>query len=372
MEEFTAAAAYPLDRVLELVRGSDGFVVLVAWRYGFIPDASKAASLPDIGDRPHDLSITEWEYLAAIEKEERAILPFLLADSAPWRPHDMDGFDVTGGTATSLDRVRAFRARLMNAHIVSFFSDAEQLEALVGVAVASARLSRQVDINRIGPGNPLQGEVTTPDSSYAGGLLDVVRCSATQRVITVDIATDWWSTRLYLLAFLLQRFTAAQRILVVEDGRFVGLLPLAPIVRVIGGIHPELAGFEEKVRTRTPEPDVILEAGALVDLFKESFTERPTATVQEADRKFVTTGANLARWFQEALLINPLHLERADRASPLDLVRIFDYPGDFVPVIVGQGSAETEQTRCHVIDKGALSVQLAREHVTDLLDESLG
>ena len=53
-----------------------------------------------------------------------------------------------------------------------------------------------------------------------------------------------------------------------------------------------------------------------------------------------------------------------DPASPLDLVRIFDYPGDFVPVIVEQVVAETEQQRCHVIDKSALSVQLARAYMT--------
>jgi hypothetical protein len=55
---------------------------------------------------------------------------------------------------------------------------------------------------------------------------------------------------------------------------------------------------------------------------------------------------------------------------PLDVVGIFDYPGDFVAVIVEQVVDETEQQRCHVIDKSALSVQLARAYVTDLLDES--
>jgi hypothetical protein len=86
---------------------------------------------------------------------------------------------------------------------------------------------------------------------------------------------------------------------------------------------------------------------------------------------YCVTAANLARWFPDALLTNPLRLQRVDPASPLDLVRIFDYPGDFVPVIVEQAVvAETEQQRCHVIDKAALSVQLARAYVTDLLDES--
>jgi hypothetical protein len=386
MEEFTAAAAYPLDRVLELVRGADCYVLIVAWRYGFIPDASRAKSLPKTEeDCSQNKSITEWEYLAAKEKPDRPILPFILADTAPWPPQNMDGFEtVIPSAPASAERVRAFRARLMSEHIVSFFSDVEQLESLVGVAVASARLSRQVNINRIGPGNPLQGNASTPDSSYAGGLINVVQESATERVITIDIASGWWSTRLYLLAFLLHRFTAAQRLLVVDRGEFVGLLPLPPIIRSIVSLHPELASFEEQVRTRLVEPDVSQEVNALISAFEMAFTTpppQPAGTsetiekqskapgIQEENKKFPVTRANLARWFQDTLLTKPLNLPRVDQASPLDLVRIFDYPGDFVPVIVGQGSVSTQQDRCHVIDKGALSLQLARAYVTDLLDE---
>jgi hypothetical protein len=38
-------------------------------------------------------------------------------------------------------------------------------------------------------------------------------------------------------------------------------------------------------------------------------------------------------------------------------------------VRVDEDAAKTEQQRCHVIDKSALSVQLARDYVADLLDE---
>jgi hypothetical protein len=195
--------------------------------------------------------------------------------------------------------------------------------------------------------------------------------SAAERVITIDISKDWWSTRLYLLAYLLQRFTAAQRILVVAGGSVVGLLPLSPAAQVIGAINPQLARFKETVRRRTAELDVMREAEALVDAFATEFgAGGSSAAEQERTAMYCLTAANLARWFPDALLTNPLRLQRVDPASPLDLVRIFDYPGDFVPVIVEQAVAETEQQRCHVIDKAALSVQLARAYVTDLLDES--
>lgn len=379
MEDFTAATAYPLDQVLDLVRSADGFVLIVAWRYGYIPGVGP--SKPPAGTLSNaELSITEWEYWAARERSERAILPFVLAETAPWPPPDMDGFDVKRpGDPGSTERVREFRTRLMSEHVVSFFSSVEELESLVGVGVAAARLTRQVAINRIGPGNPLQGDATTPDSSYAQGILDVVRDRATERVITIDIANNWWSTRLYLLAFLLKRFTDAQRILVVAGGSFVGLVPLDPVISVIAAQHPELAAFEEAVRRRDPQPDVMREAEALVELFAKKFGTRG-ADPAEKERAVMydVTGANLTRWFPDALLTNPLRLARVDPASPLDLVRIFDYPGDFVPVIVEGGVAEgrvdedmakTEQQRCHVIDKSALSVQLARDYVTDLLDE---
>lgn len=37
---------------------------------------------------------------------------------------------------------------------------------------------------------------------------------------------------------------------------------------------------------------------------------------------YCVTAANLARWFPDELLTNPLRLQRVDPASPLDLVRL--------------------------------------------------
>ena len=333
-------------------------------------------------------SITEWEYLAAREKPDRPILPFLLAETAAWPPQNMDGFDPgSPHDAASPERIRTFRARLMSDHIVSFFSSPDQLESLVGAAIASARLSREVEINRIGPGSPIQGNMTTPDSSYAGGIVEVIRDATTERVITIDLATGWWSTRLYLLAHLLQRFTNVQRVLVVHQGEFVGLLPLTPIIRTVARMHPQLRRFEASIRSRKPDPDVVQETEALIDHFRAVFTtaasaalsrSRPRRTAapaappdsSEHEIQVNVTRANLAQWFQDSLLTNPLTLTRVNPASAIDLVRIFDYPGDYVPVIVGQGSSSSEQSRCHVIDKPALSLQLARIYVIDLLDEA--
>lgn len=393
MEDFTATRAFPLDRVLRLVRESDAYVVLVAWRYGFRPEQQLAAALPPppAGRDPKSLSITEWEYLAAQEDRERPVLPFLLAETAPWPPQDMDGFTPdTPGDPGSLDSVRAFRSRLMLDHVVSFFTRPDELEALVGAAVTSARLSRGVRINRIPHGSPVQGNLTTPDSAYAGGLAWVIQEAGDERVVTIDIGTEWWSTRLYLLAFLLRRLTGAQRVLAIDGGSFVGLLPVTAILRRVGPLHEQLARFEAADRARTTsEPDLTRETDALIDLFKTSFDaeqqpaapgrRRTTATAPapdpvtaEREAKLTVTRANLARWFEDSIVTNPIRVDSIDRLLPIDLVRIFDYPGDFVPVIVGRDDATTEQDRTHVIDKPALSLQLAQAYVSDLVEEGTG
>ncbi len=388
MEDFTAATSFPLDRVLKLVREADAYVLIVAWRYGFIPDCSKASTLPATGDDTSPKSITEWEYLAAKEKAERPILPFILSETAPWPPQNMDGFSPQSpDDVGSLERVRIFRAALMRDHIVSFFSREDELEALVGAAITTARLSRGVLINRVAIGNPVQGGMG-PDSSYSDSIIDAVNNAGSERVATIDIATGWWSTRLYLLAFLLVRLTSVQRILVVEAGKFVGLLPLTTIIRVIAPLHEQIKTFEQEDRARTSgEADVSLEADALIKLFEASFSRMPPAgtTVRagvatnaglpdgsssERSAKVNVTRANLVRWFQDSIITSPIRVDNIERASPLDLIRLFDYPGDFVPIIVGQGDDSTEQSRSHVIDKPALSLQLAQAYVTDLLDEA--
>jgi hypothetical protein len=371
MEEFTAAAAFPLQRVLDLVRSADAYVLLVAWRYGFIPDCSRVTNLPATDDADAK-SITEWEYLAAKSDPERPVLPFLLWESAPWPPQHIDGFaHDAGGQVNSIERVRDFRARLMRDHIVSFFGGDDELGELVSAAVTSARLSKGIRLNRLGVGAPVQGGTVTPDSSYSGELIDVVRRIGSERVVTVDIGTEWWSTRLYLLAYLASRLTGVQRILIVDSGRFVGLLSVGSIIREISSIHEPIRRFEKMVTSREGvEPDLGREADALVGLFASSFSSAPQGGASsESDVKVDVTKANLDRWFEDSLVANPIRVDNLARVSPIVLIRLFDYPGDFVPVIVGEGEDSAELSRSHVVDKPALSLQLARAYVTDLLDE---
>ena len=70
MENYGTVVLPPVDKCLADVRACDVYVLLVAWRYGFIPDG-------------YDQSITELEYYEAI-KHSKPRLVFVLDEAAPW------------------------------------------------------------------------------------------------------------------------------------------------------------------------------------------------------------------------------------------------------------------------------------------------
>ncbi|MDJ0790185.1 MAG: DUF4062 domain-containing protein [Myxococcota bacterium] len=360
MEDFTAVASYPLDRVLELVRECDAFLGLVAWRHGYVPDASGAQTLP-AGSTAGETSITEFEYLAA---KERGIpcLMFLLAESAAWPPRHIDGFS-SEGTA---DAIKAFRGRLMRDHIVSFFTTPEGLEGSVATAIANTRIAGQVAANLVELQAPVEFGDAVLEGSQAPELTSVVTTARRQSVVTIDIATGWWSTRLFLLGFLLQRLTDVQRVLITEGDVLVGLVSIDTIVDSLLRIHPELAVVSQRVRGReAPRSDVQQEASEIVAIYEEEVQQ------QEWDLKLDVGETNLRRWFGEAMLTSSIHIESLEEATALDLIRLLDYPSDFVPVQSKESrreAASAPNVNVNVIDTRALTAELARSYVSELLD----
>jgi hypothetical protein len=369
MEDFTAASSYPLQRMIDLVRRCDAIVVLVAWRYGFVPDAGGVATVRDLpaGAEAGVSSITEFEYLTA-KAAGKKVLAFLLAESAPWPPTQIDGFAGNG----TLEPVARFRAALGREYVVSYFTGPDELEALVGAAVTTARIGTQVLENRIDLGSPVTADQAVPDSYFGGGLLDAVRRSGRgNRVATIDIATDWWSTRLYLLAWLLEQLTDVRRLLILEGNAFVGLIPVGAVTSALAGVHPELVRFARAAHARRrTEPDVVQEAMAVVALYQSVFgPTEPDARTAEQAATLVVTRANCDRWFAGSLITTAIEVEDVKRASAVDFIRMLDFPADYVPVQVRQRTASrTRQPQVHVIDKASLSHQLARSYIYGLLD----
>jgi hypothetical protein len=112
MEDYVAAASRPLDQCLADVAGCDYYIGIFAWRYGFIPEGQTR-------------SITELEYAEASRLEKRRLI-FLMKDDAPRMIDQIDE-----------DRraIKGFRDRLRLERMISEFATADQLAALVSVAI---------------------------------------------------------------------------------------------------------------------------------------------------------------------------------------------------------------------------------------------
>lgn len=123
MANFTATDANAVDKCMREVDGSDVYLGIFAWRYGFIPTAVDEAGNPV---NPEGLSITEMEYKRAIAGGKR-ILIFMLSDDAPWpRPHIDKG--------DALDRIENLREFFKNKYVVGFFTTPDDLAKLVSPA----------------------------------------------------------------------------------------------------------------------------------------------------------------------------------------------------------------------------------------------
>jgi hypothetical protein len=108
MEDWSASDFPLLERSLSAVRESDVFILLVAWRYGYIPPG-------------RDVSITELELSAARE----ALIPclvFLVPEDAPW---PLAFFDA------DTRRIKAFRDSLLERFLVAFFRNPRELSLAV-------------------------------------------------------------------------------------------------------------------------------------------------------------------------------------------------------------------------------------------------
>ncbi|MDD9905732.1 MAG: DUF4062 domain-containing protein, partial [Rhodospirillaceae bacterium] len=261
MEDYTSDSAIPLKKVLKDIKACDAYVGIIAWRYGYIPGDKAQASkkkraipkglvLPDSkAGKYGETSITEWEYLQAAENKIPT-LAFLLDDESPWPPHLVDGFEEGGSKV----KVQSFREILQRDRTVAYFKSPEDLAAKVSAATTRVNMSQLVSVNLLDPDKYTESnlDLVTSDEIVAGGrkekLVSAVIGAETKAIIRIDIkAAKWWSTRLFLLACLMDKLTDTQQILVVQEEKFVGLLPVPAIIRQFSSSDAELSKFERKV-----------------------------------------------------------------------------------------------------------------------------
>jgi hypothetical protein len=401
MEDMIAGSSAPLLKVLEMVDRSEAYVGIFAWRYGYVPTHGSEPSTVNIpvvdGADYGQTSITHYEYLRAMQRK-LPVMAFLLDELYPWPPQLIDGFDTTRKQAPpNADKIRALRLSLQQERVVSWFTTATDLEARVSAAVTMAGLTRQLNLR---PAAALPAFIGAPgDTSTEIGIKEAILAAGDQqRALKIDLATTWWSTRLYLMASLAQRLTQARRILVVhtvetrgsagipaqeatpsKEERFVGQLSTSVILSTIGAKSPALGAFETWLQERAVTyNDMGAEIHELLQGWYSAFKDAVGAHRNEEAAKVVLTAEVLRRWFGDAMLKEPMRIADLERASAVDLLRLLDYPNDYVPVLTRrepglEGSLPPvgqPAERVDVVDKVALNARLARSYLVELLDRA--
>jgi uncharacterized protein DUF4062 len=377
MEDLVAASAAPLVKVIEMIDRSDAYVGIFAWRYGYVPgrDSSPAPQThaPPVKDAKWgETSITHYEYLRALERQ-LPVMAFLLDERCAWPPQLIDGFDTTNPEAPkNADRIRALRLELQQQKIVSWFTTPADLEARVSAAVTMAGVTSQLNLQAATALAPNSG---TGDSDSSGGMsIAIIDAVANQQhALKIDLAYVWWSSRLYLIAALAERLTQVRRILIVKGSpppeEFIGQISTATIQSIIGPKLPVLDNFRAALRARPVIlDDVNQEISQVMVEWQQAF-----AAVPEGSAKVDLTPELLRRWFGEAMLQQPVHITDLERASVVDLLRLLDYPNDYVPVITRRASAVAglpASEQVDVLDKNALNARLARSYLVELMDRA--
>jgi len=383
MENYVSAPTTPLLKVVEDVRTCDVFIGIYAWKRGSIPTATHQTSVPHVPDVSlGQSSYIEWE-LAAARHAKLTVLLFLLHDDAPWPPHLVDGFE----DPADQQPIRAMRESIRNSQMVSFFRTPGDLEQLVATSIAASETTRQLRFFLVPPaefqnegGFSVESSDLDAITEELGNITQSIATSASQRTIKINLSTGWWSTRLFLLAFMSIRLNRIRRILITEtrstgDGpseeTFVGLLPTETAVSTLGALHPILRKFASRSGSLTVSTvDVNAEIKNLLDIWHKCFPEKtPERKIAHHIR-----AEDLSRWFGHAMLRRPLPVRDVQRPTPLELALVMNYPHDFVP-IVWQELPEVPADdpppdpiqRFDVVEQAELSKRISQRFVNDQL-----
>jgi hypothetical protein len=359
MEDYVAETSVPLNKVLKDVASCDAFISIVAWRYGYVPSVGP----PDIpGAIPGSSSITEYEYRKAVQ-ENKKILPFLLEERATWPTPFIDGI----GNNASPEPIRMLREELREQHLVSFFSNPDSLAKQIAASISSVGMRGEVKRQLVDiTGNIdifTMNEYLTDSATMP--IVALAEQSSRPPAVMIDLINPWWSTRLYLLAAVGQEMWDLQRIIILENQRFSGIVSAASVRSVLRRIHKEAEKFDVRVLPAVAGADVRQIAESYLLKWNSIIGAQPDDVSAERAIAQNVTVPNLRLWLGESFVEIPIVLEDVDALSPIDIMRIIDYPNNFVPIV---NKVSDPLRPVHLVNKRDLSDRLARSSVAEMLD----
>jgi hypothetical protein len=154
----------------------------------------------------------------------------------------------------------------------------------------------------------------------------------------------------------------------------VGQISTASVLSTIQPKYTALSAFQSSLQARpTGFDDLHVEIEALLQAWEQAFGDAQNSPMKEGVAKVDLTPELLRRWFREAILEQPVHIADLQRASVVDLLRLLDYPGDYVPVLtrhLPEKEGDPVSERVDIMDKKALNRRLARSYLVELMDRA--
>jgi len=373
MEQYVAEGSKPIERCRADVTACDVYVIIIAWRFGYQPLLT--------GTPPDPRSITEIERDQA-KTDGKPVLAFLLDPQAPWPPNFVDAMGTGGGS-----NISRLRSEVGTEYLAGIFRTPDDLASQVAAAVSAQGLTRHMVDRVLG-----ETSVASPDMdafangtdninpSSVGSIKTMIRQSGTARalVLRLDDGERWWSTRLFLLASLLQQLTAVRQIVFCDaSGAFDGMASPDAIFDGLSASFVELNQFVQTLNSppSVPSLDIERETDRQIDAWK-SFTSAPPQMPgqsslpgpAELQWKVGVRVPLLRQWLGERWVDRCIRVDSAD-LNMSQVQQIVDSLLSDVPV-QRRKKAPDNGYQLLVVDRDAFALQLAREWVRSGLPRS--
>ena len=362
MEQYVAEGNKPLERCLADVRLADLYVVMVAWRYGYIPNDQPPPATPGA------LSITELEYNEAV-KAQKPILAFLLDPDTPWPTSRVDAMSTEPqrGEAKPGSNIARFRSMLGTNYLAGMFRTPDDVASQVAAAVAAQGLNRfmvdrvlvQTSVSAGGMGGFGQGQALF--DTTIGDIKKMVKGAGSTRAIVIDLGDGdlWWSTRLFLLSSLLDALTGVRQ-LVFRDasGGFCGMASPSGVLDRFSAAFPLCGKFLNELRQKEASLDIERETDRQLALWSVVHTP-PT---DELQAKVGIRAALLQQLLGERLITRCIHVD-AQGLTMAQVQQIVESPLADVPVDRLSGDTPVPDHVLQVVDRDSFALELAREWV---------
>lgn len=361
MEQYVAEGNKPLERCLADVRLADLYVVMVGWRYGYIP-----LDQPP----PGKLSITELEYNEAVAAG-KTILAFLLHPETPWPTSRVDAMstELQPGETRPGSNIARFRSLLGTEYLAGMFRTPDDVASQVAAAVAAQGLNRFM-VDRVLVQTSVKsgdmgafGEGTALNDSTILSIKSMVAKAGSTRAIVVDLGDGdrWWSTRLFLLSSLLDALTGVRQ-LVFRDAhvRFCGMASPAAVLDRFSAEFPQCAAFLTALRKNEASLDIERETDRQLSVW--AHTHQAPLGLEERLAKVGVRAELLQRLLGERLIARCISVD-AQGLTMAQVQQIVESPLPDVPIDRSLTDGPEAAHELQVVDRDSFALELAREWV---------